>query len=734
MAGTKPRKERADQFAFLDLPEIQDRYIQFKNAQQIKVNLTLPSIHCSSCIYLLEHLHQIDARILQVQVHFARKEATITLTPDLSLSELANLLQYIGYEPDFSRTERSSKKKNNQFLLQLGISGFAFGSIMLWSTPEYFGLGKDNPEFRNYTSMLSFLISIPVLLFSAKSYFISAFKALRSKTINLDIPITIGIIALYLQSLIQIFTWQGAGYMDSFAGFIFFLLIGKWFQSITYSSLAFDRDYTSFFPVAVQRIENGSKKIISVEQLSVGDTIQIRNEEIIPCDSYLMSDEAYIDYSFVTGESIPTRIQKGEMVYAGGQIQGVSALLTVKALTNRSHLTQLWNETKNKIPSNQLIRYQDRIAQYFLIVLLLIALVSGLTWYIINPSFIFKVVVSVLIVACPCALALSAPFTLGNTLRALGKSGLYLKNVTVVEALTSIDTVVLDKTGTLTDPNSYEILTAYNELDALSFAVFVNLARHSTHPFSKVFAQQNDAIEQLELTEINEIKGEGLSTYYQGEYYQMGSALFTGIGTPKGSELILKKGEKHARFVFKSAWRVAAIEKIISHFGANHCYVLSGDQPQDTNELLALGFLSEHLFFKQNPKDKAATIQVLQKQGKKVLYIGDGLNDVGALGLADVGIALSEDMFRFTPSSDAILDAKFLAKLPQLVSLGRFAKKVLQFCLAFSLSYNIFGLTIAVSGQLTPLFAAIFMPVSSITIVVLSTVLVQLKYRSLFKS
>jgi Cu+-exporting ATPase len=734
MAGTKPRKERADQFAFLDLPEIQERYIQFKNEQQIKVTLSLPSIHCSSCIYLLEHLNQIDARILLVQVHFARKEAAITFTPNLAFSELAHLLQFIGYEPDFSRIEGKNKKRNHQFLFQIGIAGFAFGSIMLWSTPEYFGLGQDNPEFRAYTSVLSFIISIPVLLFSAKAYFVSAFKALRSKTINLDVPITLGIIALYLQSLIQIFTWKGAGYMDSFAGFIFFLLIGKWFQSITYASLAFDRDFTSFFPVAVQRIDGANKTIVSIEQLSIGDNIQIRNEEIIPCDSYLCSEEAYIDYSFVTGESIPTRILKGDLVYAGGQIQGMSALLTVKALTNRSHLTQLWNETKNKIPSNQLIRYQDRIAQYFLIVLLFIALVSGLAWYFIEPSLIFKVVVSVLIVACPCALALSAPFTLGNTLRALGKSGLYLKNVTVVEALTSVDTIVLDKTGTLTDPNSYEIYTDYNNLDDLAFAVFVNLARHSTHPYSKVFAQQNETTEIIELQEIKEIKGEGLTAIYRGELYRMGSALFTGIGTPKGNELLLKKGEKSARLIFKSSWRTHAIEKLLKHFGAEHCYVLSGDQQQDAKELETLGFLSQHLYFKQHPQDKAATIQALQKQGKKVLFVGDGLNDIGALGLAEVGIALSEDMFRFTPSSDAILDAKFLEQLPQLVSLGRYAKKVLQFCLAFSLSYNVFGLTTAISGQLTPLFAAIFMPVSSITIVVLSTVLVQLKYRRLFKN
>jgi Cu+-exporting ATPase len=734
MAGTKPRKERADQFAFLDLPEIQERFIQFRNEQQIKVTLSLPSIHCSSCIYLLEHFHKIEPRVLQIQVHFARKEAAITFSPDLPFSELASLLQYIGYEPDFSRVEGKSKKRKYTFLFQLGIAGFAFGSIMLWSTPEYFGLGQDNPNFRNFTSVLSFLVSIPVLLFSAKDYFISAFKALRSKVINLDVPITIGIIALYLQSLIQIFSWQGAGYMDSFSGFIFFLLIGKWFQSVTYSSLAFDRDYTSFFPVAVQRMEGQVKKIVSVEQLLVGDIMLIRNEEIIPCDSFLLSEEAYVDYSFVTGEAVPTHIFKGDLVYAGGQIKGLAAQLEVKALTNRSHLTQLWNETRNKIPSNQLIRYQDRIAQYFLVVLLLIALGSGLAWYFIDTALIFKVVVSVLIVACPCALALSAPFTLGNTLRALGKSGLYLKNVTVVEALTSIDTIVLDKTGTLTDPNSYQIDIKYNDLDERSFAILVNLARHSTHPFSRAFAAQNENIQGIDLEHITETKGEGMTGVVGGESYQLGSAQFTGLDENMGNELFLKHNDKKAQLVFKSSWRAGAIQRILNQFQANHCFVLSGDQNLDAPMLIDLGFKSENLHFNLKPQDKAQMIQKWQQEGKKILFIGDGLNDVGALGLAEVGIALSEDMFRFTPSSDAILDAKYLNKLPELVRLGRYAKRVLQICLAFSLSYNVFGLSFAVTGQLTPLFAAIFMPVSSITIVALSTILVQLKFRRLFKS
>jgi len=524
--------------------------------------------------------------------------------------------------------------------------------------------------------------------------------------------------------------------MDSFAGFIFFLLIGKWFQNLTYASLSFDRDFSSFFPVAIQRLKPDlSKEIVPIEQLQIDELIEVRNEEIIPCDSELLSEETFIDYSFVTGEAQPVLLKKGALVYAGGQVQGLACRLKVKATTNRSHLTQLWNETKDKTPKNQLIRYQDRLSRYFLLILLLIASISGIAWYFVAPSAVFRVVVAILIVACPCALALSAPFTLGNAMRVLGKAGLYLKNSSVVEALTSIDTIVLDKTGTLTDPNSYQITVAPHHLTDQDFTVFVNMARQSTHPLSKALASAHEAAPEIELLQLEEIKGQGMRAEWNGETYLLGSAAFIGEAhLAKGSELFLKTSKSSAHLRFESSWRSAAIQSILEGYGAANCYVLSGDHNQDSAALIGLGFLKNHLFFELSPQQKAVQIQQLQKAGKQVLYIGDGLNDVGALGAAAIGLALSEDMFRFTPSADGILEAKSLVRLIQMLRIGRYAKRVLQICLAFSLSYNIFGLSIAISGQLTPLIAAILMPISSITIVLLSTLLIQAKYKRTFKS
>ena len=346
-AGVKPNVSSIHKFAFLEVESIRDKFIDFEDDQTARTTLFLPQIHCSSCIYLLENLTKIETNILSCQVNFTKREATIIFKKEeFTLSQLAVLLDKIGYAPNFGNRSETEKKFDKTYLYKLGVAGFAFGSIMLWSFPEYLGLGTDNPEFRNFTSYLSFAISIPVVLYSANDYFISAYKALRFKSLNLDVPITIGIFALYLQSSYSIFAGNGPGYMDSFAGFIFFLLIGKWFQNKTYKTLSFERDYTSYFPVAVTRITEKNEEITEIENLKINDKILVRNEEVIPCDSILISDSAKIDYSFVTGESIPINKYKGDFIYAGGKLIGQRIELKVEKESSRSHLTQLWNDVK----------------------------------------------------------------------------------------------------------------------------------------------------------------------------------------------------------------------------------------------------------------------------------------------------------------------------------------------------------------------------------------------------
>ena len=731
--GIKPVQTTNDKYVFLDIPEIKKRYVKFEDEQLIKVVLKLPNIHCSSCIYLLENTHKIEKNIITSQVHFAKKEASITFNKQhFKLSELALLLDNLGYPPNFQE-QNSSAKSNHNFLLRIGIAGFAFGSIMLWSFPEYTGIGKQNLDIRSFTSWLSFAFSLPVLLISAREYYVSAYKALRSHHLNLDVPISLGIIALYSQSVYSIINQEGPGYMDSFSGFIFFLLIGKWFQNTTYQSLTFDRDYTSYFPVAARVLVDKKEEFLPIEKIEIGDIIRIRNQEIIPCDTELLNTESIIDYSFVTGESSLIYKYKGEELYAGGKIMGNVAEMEVKRKSDRSHLTQLWNESLNNKNKTKKIRYQDKISALFLYAVLIISTISAIVWATIDPQMILKVVVSVMIVACPCALALSTPFTYGNAMRKMGNLGCYLKNIDVVESMENITAIVFDKTGTLTDPQQMEIIPSGEIVTIEAQSILFEMTGSSTHPLSAALHKSlaNEKLVFIAFKSFTEHIGKGIEVSIGNDDYLLGNAAFTKQGNHSNNELFYtKNGIVIQRYLFKSKFR-SDIKSLLSRLSKTKNFVLSGDSDTDLPSLLEIGFKKENIYFLQSPSLKHEFIQKLQSNGEKVMMLGDGLNDASALAQADIGIAISEDMFKFTPSSEAILDAKKLNKLDDFIAISKFSRMALKICLGFSILYNLSGIIIAVSGMLSPLIAAILMPLSSITIVFLSTSLIFLRFRSL---
>ena len=729
-AGRRPSQSNEHKYAFLEVEAIRRKYIDFEDDNSIHVTLFLPQIHCSSCIYLLENIQKIEENVLSCQVNFTKREASISLKQGTSLADFALLLDKIGYAPNFGNRQETAKKKNKTLLYKLGIAGFAFGSIMLWSFPEYLGIEKDNPEFRSFTSWLSFGVSIPVILYSAQEYFISAFKAIRYKSLNLDVPISIGILALYLQSAYNIFAGIGPGYMDSFAGFIFFLLIGKWFQNKTYESLSFERDYTSYFPVAVTKLDKDEEEIVEINDIAVDDILLIRNQEVIPCDSILLSDEAKIDYSFVTGEADPVTKHKGDLIYAGGKLLGKQSRFVVQKESSRSHLTQLWNESDTK--SKKKASTTDKISSYFLAGVLIIAGISGILWYFLDSSRITEIVVSVLIVACPCALALSAPFTYGNIMRLLGRKGLYLKNTAVIEDINDVTDVVFDKTGTLTTGSSDHVNYSGQDLSAEELQAIALLANSSTHPLSRTLVKHlrpQLAPIQSELEEFEEISGAGIIGKTEDFRVKLGSASF--LNSTNGSEEtaihVAINDRYKGVFSFESSFRDGIVDFLETLGKGKNIHVLSGDSSRDESFFNDNTPWIEHIYFKQSPKDKLHYITDLQENDKRVMMIGDGLNDSGALQQSDVGIAISEDIFRFTPSSDAIIEATRLTRLSKLLDVSQFSRTILIICYLFSLIYNVVGLTFAITGNLTPLIAAILMPLSSISIVFISTFLARIK-------
>ncbi len=720
--GVKPTTSYEGKYDFLLVPEIADKFIRFKEDKKVQVVLFLPTIHCASCIYLLENLTKLDEGIHSCSVSFVNREATILFdTEVISFAALAMLLDKIGYVPNFEQNRKKKHLIDKRLFYQLGVAGFAFGSIMLWSFPEYLGIENDSNGYRDFMAYLCLGVSIPVILFSAKDYLVSAYKAIKLKSINLDVPISIGIVALYAQSVYAILAGNGTGYMDSFAGFIFFLLIGKWFQSKSYQALSFERDYTAYFPLAANKITPEGLEVVLIEKLMVGDRVELKNGEIIPCDAILRSNRSSLDYSFVTGESDLVTKTEGEFLYAGGKVSGGKIEVEVKQTVDRSHLTSLWNRRES---NDEINLFSGQLASWFLYVVLAVATIGAIVWSVIDSSRVVEIVVAVLIVACPCALALSAPFTYGNAMRLLGRNGFYVKNVGIIKKFVSITDVVFDKTGTLTKLTNAVMWEGEKWSDD-EREIILLACSNSNHPLNKCIIENFRPKEHdFELIDFQEIQGKGMQFSVGDDNYILGNKFFSGhhFDDEFTSIVVTKNGKLLGRFVFQSELR-NGMQEVVKTLKKTHVFhVISGDSQKDQAWLEdELG--SDILFaFNQTPMAKKEYIETLQKKGCKVAMVGDGLNDIGALSIADLGISVAEDVFQFTPAADAVLNTSEIKRLPTFLDMGSHARKVLKVCFGFSLLYNTLGLCFALSGFLAPIVAAIIMPLSSITIVAVSTI------------
>ncbi|MBS1487211.1 MAG: heavy metal translocating P-type ATPase metal-binding domain-containing protein [Bacteroidetes bacterium] len=725
--GRSQRQRTDENFLYLDERAIRQKLLSFDSDQFARITFSIPGIHCVSCIWLLENLQKMDAGILRAETNFAKKSVTIDFNPAQSkLSQIASLLHSLGYAPHITLDDAAEAKQpgNKSLVLKLAVAGFCFGNIMLFSFPEYLGISQTDIFLNRTFSWLNLLFALPVFLYSSTDYLMSAIKSFKQKQINIDVPIAAGLIALFFRSAYDIISHTGPGYFDSFAGLVFFLLIGRWFQSKTYESLAFDRDFKSYFPLAVQRKENTEWKSVVIYQLVPGDLIQLRNMEIVPADSRLVGAGAFIDYSFVTGESRPVKANADDLVYAGGRLIGQPVKLVVEKSVSQSHLTSLWNNPAfGKVNESRYKKMIDRAARRFTWIVMGVALLTAVYWQIATPARMWLVLTSVLMVACPCALALAAPFTFGNVLRVFGKHKLYLKNADVVERLAAVNTVVLDKTGTVTHGEKPTVEFVGKLTDEERQAIST-LTSASSHPLSTMIAQSLGMGTSKKISDFKEIPGSGIEGVVGGQHYRIGSSAYVGASSAdnlNGSQVFVSmNGEVIGYFLIPTAVR-SNIKRMIDALGSQIDALLSGDKETQSHELRKLFAPSTLFFFHQSPHDKLAYIHNLQQNGKTVMMVGDGLNDSGALKQSDVGIAITDRAGVFSPACDGILEGSQLGQLDKFMRMAKSSIVILKTAFIISFFYNAIALTVAVSGHLTPLVAAILMPLSSISVVGFST-------------
>lgn len=736
MAGIKVEKtDTGNKYAYLDNQEIIEKLLSFSDGGMSVITLFVPTIHCASCIWLLENLHTLNTGVIQSTVNFPRKQVSITFNnQQVTLRELVELLVSIHYVPEITLNQLDNKESVNNsrsLLLKIGISGFSFMNVMLYNFPEYLPGGDQvGSLFTGFFGFMSFVLALPVIIYCANDYYLSAFKGLKHKIINIDLPITLGIFMLFAQSTYEIMTVSGIGYMDSMIGLVFFLLIGKWYQGKTYEALSFERDYKSYFPVAFTVLTDQGEDSIPLSRIKKGDHILIRNQELIPADATLLSGNANIDYSFVTGESVPVPKKTGEMIFAGGRQAGSSIEMEVINEVEQSYLTQLWNQDKSGGKADhQLSSLVNKVSEYFTVIILAIAAISGIYWLFYDASLALFAFTSVLIIACPCALALTVPFTFGSTMRVFGKSGLYIKNTEVIENLRKIDTIVFDKTGTLTLNKSLNITFNGEDLSVEEKQMIKSLVSQSSHPLSTSIKESLEGDLRFDVIDYQEIPAMGISGVVNGIRVNMGSKIFvTGkVDTsPNASNVYCYINNRVAGYFSIANTYRPGLKKVIDELRKHYeLYLLSGDNESQKEYLTPVFGQEENLRFNQSPQDKMDFIRDLINKGKHVLMIGDGLNDAGALMESHVGMTIADDIYSFSPACDGIIESKHFERLPSFFRFSKLAIRVVYASFTISFLYNLIGLYFAVQGSLSPIIAAILMPISSISVVAFATFAIQ---------
>lgn len=724
-------KEIQGKYDFLSKENIIDKLTDF-NDDKIQISsLYIPHIHCSSCIWILENLNKLHPEISSSQVNFGKKTVRVTYNSEtFSLKETVLLLSSIGYEPYISLDDFKTGKEdiNRTLIYKLGIAGFAFGNVMFLSFPEYFEVGEFWLEqYKHVFRWLMFTFSLPVVFYAGQDYFISAYKGLRSNLLNIDVPIALGILVLFIRSTVEIIFDLGSGFFDSLTGLVFFLLLGKFFQQKTYAYLSFERDYKSYFPIAVTKITaDGQETPTQVYEIKKGDRLLIRNEELIPVDGILINGKARIDYSFVTGESETVHKQSGDKIFAGGkQTSGVIEMETIKSV-EQSYLTQLWsNDIFSKNKEDGFTTLTNSISKQFTIAVISIAIIATYYWLIVDSSKAMNVFTAVLIIACPCAIALSAPFTFGNLLRIFGKLKFYVKNASVIEQLAAVNTIIFDKTGTITSNKKSTATYEGKTLSTSEGILLKNTLRGSNHPLSRSLYDILEEHNIITLNTFEEHLGKGIEASHNNENIKIGSASF--VGSSDASVLnttvhISTNNNYKGKYTFYNSYR-KGLSKLFNKLKTQYdLVILSGDNEGELENLKKLLPTKTKLIFNQRPDDKLEYIRYHQSEGAKVLMIGDGLNDAGALAQSNVGIALSENVNVFSPACDAILDATKFNQLYKYIKASKSAIKIIKWSFGLSFIYNIIGLYFAVTGQLEPVIAAILMPLSSISIVIFTTI------------
>ncbi|MBN2894452.1 MAG: cadmium-translocating P-type ATPase [Campylobacterales bacterium] len=731
--------ESSDNF---DTPAFYERFVTHNDEGFCEVSLIIEGIHCAACVWLNEKaLHRLDG-VIEADINFTTNKARIVWSDEtIKLSRIIDTIRAIGYDAfpyDPSLQEQRANRERKDYYLRMAVAGFALMNMMSISFAQYHGYFSGiEGDIVTILNMGEWVLSTPVLLYSGWVFFRGAYYGLRNQVVNMDLLVATGAVTTYMYSIYITAMKLGEAYFDSVTMIIAFVLFGKFLEVLSRKNAADTLDViTKYVPSEVMVVENGEMRSVKVSEVRIDDVVALRAGEKAALDGIVTEGEGSMDESSLTGESVPIYKTALSSIISGSV--SIDAALRYRvtrdfAHSTLSHLMALLENAMRRKP--RIEELANRISERFSSTILLLALLTFVGWYFWPHDFntALMVGVSVIIIACPCALALATPVA---TLVGLGlgaKRGILFKAAAQLETLSQIDTVVFDKTGSLTE-GRFGVCAQWLE-DERDAAVIYAMAKLSKHPVSKGVARALEAYDRhLSVDGFEEIAALGVRAHYEGCELIGGNARHLaayGIKTPpleRSAFYVGSEGKLLAWFELEDTIKSDAPEALEYFRKAGiQIRMLTGDHEAAARRVASsLGI--EQFAYEQRPEAKEALVAALQAEGKKVMMVGDGINDILALSRADIGISMGQGSDIAIEVSDVVLLHDSLASLIEAHQIAKTTYRLIRQNLGLSLIYNAITIPLAMAGYIIPLVAAASMSLSSI-LVVLNSMRIRYSWR-----
>ncbi|MFT2090864.1 heavy metal translocating P-type ATPase [Paraglaciecola sp. 2405UD69-4] len=697
-----------------------------KNNTTHDIQLTISGINCAACGWLIEKQLSKLQGIVQVAVNVSARRATVSWNSEvLQLSSILKHIENIGYhgkpfQPE--EHEASYKQENQAFLKKLGLSGLMTMQVMMLNIGVFFDLfGHIDEQTKQYFNWVSLLLSTPVLLYSASGFYSGAIRAIKAKSVNMDVPVSIALSLTYLTSVMATFQNNGQTYFESLCMFVFLLLISRYLEhGARYKASQLSANMLEYMPTMANLVEGNQVQPVLAKSLKLQQSVLVKAGELVPVDGVIIDGQGQLDEAMLTGEFELISKSVGEPVYAGTVNQLGTLTIKVTSVLKHSVLNQI-NELQNQALANKpkIAGLADRFSQYFVAIVLFISAVTYLVWYQINPEEALWHMIAVLIATCPCALGLATPSALSCAVAHLNSKGILLKRGDALEQVSKVDWVAFDKTGTLTE-GKFSLVACVNNTDRPDeywLQIAACLEQYSEHPIAAAF----EGIKRpYSVDGFSATIGKGVIGTINNLEYKLGSEVFMAQEIPDSMDscnVFLKANNQVVcGFVLADKIRPSTSSALAS-FKDKTITLISGDAEQMVStvakKLDIANWLSKH-----SPEQKLAVIKDAQQLGHTVLMVGDGINDAPVLAQADVSVTLGVSSDLAKSSADIVLLDNSLDKIAVVFSIANRCKNKIKQNIGWAIGYNILVLPLAVSGILTPWMAVIGMSLSSLIVVI----------------